>query len=130
MKKITHLLLAAGIIFVAGSVFACGKEGMMGDGKMMDHSMMKMRMHEMHEMMEKASMVPSNDGGVIVMMGHMLYKYDKNLNLVKGVELKCFMDDKEGMKDMKMCPIGRKMTEKKDGAKADMKEDAGHEAHH
>ena len=33
-------------------------------------------------------MVATSDGGVIVMAGHKLFKYDKDLNLVKEVELK------------------------------------------
>ena len=48
-------------------------------------------------------MVASNDGGVIVMSANKLLKYDKNLNLVKEVELK---------KDSgSMCPVCQKMME-------------------
>jgi Spy/CpxP family protein refolding chaperone len=36
----------------------------------------------------KGEMVAAQDGGVIVMKGNMLYKYDKDLNLTKEVELK------------------------------------------
>lgn len=38
-------------------------------------------------MMGKSSMVASNDGGVIVMKGDKLYKYDKSLTLIKTVEV-------------------------------------------
>ena len=48
----------------------------------MDGGMMKM-MHKMHGMTRSSSMVASNDGGVIILSGNKLYKYDKNLNLVK-----------------------------------------------
>jgi len=33
-------------------------------------------------------MVATNDGGVIVLMGNKLFKYDKDLNLIKEVEIK------------------------------------------
>lgn len=36
----------------------------------------------------KSSMIASADGGVIVLMGNKLMKYDANLDLVKEVELK------------------------------------------
>ncbi len=37
--------------------------------------------------MMAAQMQPSSDGGVIVMRGGTLYKYDKDLNLKKEIEL-------------------------------------------
>ena len=48
-------------------------------------------------MMLQKQMVSTSDGGVIVLAGNKLYKYDKNLNLVKEVEIKM---DVEGMKKM------------------------------
>jgi len=48
-------------------------------------------------MMMQKQMVVTSDGGVIVLAGNKLYKYDKNLNLVKEVEIKI---DVEGMKKM------------------------------
>jgi len=69
-------------------------KGMMGKGMMMPMMMAK-------------QMVASNDGGVIVLAGNKLYKYDKNLTLVKEAEVKV---DKEAMEkmmaDMKAkCPM-------------------------
>lgn len=52
----------------------------MGDGKGMMGGMMGM--------MNKSTMVASNDGGVILLSGKKLSKYDANLNLVKEVSLK------------------------------------------
>ena len=53
-------------------------------------------------------MVPTNDGGVIVMIGNKLLKYDKDLNLVKEAEVKTGVELKidagsmqEMMKSMK-----------------------------
>jgi len=77
-----------------------GSERMTGSGKMMEHCPM------MKKMMEK-SMIATADGGVIILIGNKLMKYDKNLNLVKEVEIKI---DKEEMwnkmkKRMKNCPM-------------------------
>jgi hypothetical protein len=67
----------------------------------------------MKSMMER-SVVATSDGGVIVIMGNKLTKYDKDLNVVKEVDLKM---DPEGMKKMMgemkgMCPMmGKGMME-------------------
>jgi hypothetical protein len=42
-------------------------------------------------MMQK-QMVSSNDGGVIILQGNKLIKYDKDLNLVKIVEVKASIE--------------------------------------
>ncbi len=107
MKKITSVfvlsvLLAAGTAFAGEGVMhgAIGAGPGMMDGDMKQHGMMmkeKMKRYGMKEMCSP-SMVASNDGGVIVMMGKKLMKYDKHLNLVKQVEMKC---DKEDV----MCPL-------------------------
>jgi hypothetical protein len=55
--------------------------GMMGPGKMMG----------MCPMMMGKSMVASSDGGVIVLAGNKLQKYDKDLMLIKEVEIKMDM---------------------------------------
>jgi hypothetical protein len=44
-------------------------------------------MHGMMKHMMPPSMVATNDGGVIVLSGRTLTKYDKDLNVVKEVEL-------------------------------------------
>jgi hypothetical protein len=69
----------------------------------------------MQGMMEKSSMVSSGDGGVIVMIGKTLYKYDKNLNLVKQIDLPVqvpqekmtdMMGEKMGMTEKRGCSCG------------------------
>ena len=50
--------------------------GMMGMGPMMG------------PMMSSTSMVPTSDGGVIVLMGNELLRYDKDLNLIKQAQVK------------------------------------------
>ncbi len=91
----------------------------MGSGCMMMSSTGKMMhacpMHAMmmHNMMS-CQMVATEDGGVIIMGFGKLMKYDKDLNMVKEVEMKM---DPEAMKKtmtqmMEACPMCKKMTEK------------------
>ena len=81
-----------------------GKEKMMGMCPM--HGMM------MGSMMAK-SMVATGDGGIVVMAGSKLIKYDKDLNLLKEVEVKM---DMEGMQKkmsqmMEQCPMCKNMMQ-------------------
>lgn len=84
------------------------KESMMQpEGKM--HHEKKEGMHDMccgmmQSKMNK-EMVATGDGGVIVMAGNKLLKYDKNLNLVKEAEIKMDMECMKKMMDMKNCPM-------------------------
>jgi hypothetical protein len=84
---------------------------MMGKGPMM-HEGMKAGMKPMcpmQGMMMKKEMVAASDGGVIVMVGNKLMKYDKDLDLKKEVELKI---DAEAMHQMMgKCPMCQKMRE-------------------
>ena len=68
-----------------------GQGGMMGGG-MMDPM-------GMGSMMGGGMLAASEDGGVFVLMGNQLFKYDKDLNLVKQVEIKV---DWEAMQKMMM----------------------------
>lgn len=68
----------------------------------------------MHSMMGK-ELVATQDGGVVVLVGNKLQKYDKNLQLIKEVEVK---QDKGAMPPMMMdkmggCPGKKKMMEDK-----------------
>ena len=82
------------------------KGEMMGKGGMMGHGMMM-------KMMEQ-SVVATSDGGIVIVSANKISKYDKDLNLVKEVELK--MPTMEEMQ--KMCPMMGK------GMMGDMKEDS------
>jgi hypothetical protein len=70
---------------------AMSHEGMMGMCPM--HSMMCERMME-------TEIVATQDSGVVVMAAGKLYKYDKDLNLVKEIELKSGQDMKAMMGNM------------------------------
>ena len=60
------------------------------------------------QMMGKAQMVATDDGGVIVLAGNKLMKYDADLNLVKEAEVKMPMGSMSG----KQCPMMGKTGEK------------------
>jgi hypothetical protein len=66
----------------------------------------KMGMCRMHKMMcehmMKKEIIATEDGGVVIMTCGKLYKYDKDLNLVKDVELTKIKEDmKAKMEEMK-----------------------------
>ena len=116
-----------------------GKNGMMG---MMGKGMMDGKMMGMCPMMKSTmerSVVATSDGGVIVVMGNKLTKYDKDLNVTKEVELKMDMEGMQKMmENMKgMCPMmGKGMmgnmdndTGAKTGSSAPAKE-VDHASHH
>lgn len=136
MRKSAWIIML--VIVLAGSslVYAEGmKGGMMGKG--MRHGK-SMKMCPMMKTMTTRSVVATSDGGVVVVMGNKLTKYDKNLNVVKEVELKM---DLEGMQKMMesmkgMCPMmGKGMAADADdtGTKtdsADPASEADHSSHH
>jgi hypothetical protein len=103
MKKIIILIVVAAIIAACSyAVFAQSRtDGNEMQKRMMDRSQMDKRgmMPGMHPgMMGNCSMVATPEGGVIVMMGNKLIKYDKDLNMVKEVEIK--IDWQAGKKSM------------------------------
>lgn len=73
-----------------GASYAEEKDPMMGKEMKEGHGMMGQYMM-MKKIMEK-EMVSSGDGGVIVLVGNKLLKYDKDLNLVKEAEIKIDME--------------------------------------
>jgi hypothetical protein len=80
-----------------------GKGGMMG---MMGGKGMMGMCSMMNSMMHK-QVVATNDGGIIVVAGNKITKFDKDLNVVKEVEQKM---DTQGMQKMmenmkSMCPM-------------------------
>jgi len=116
MKKtifITLMVLLLVPAFAFSQEKSPGTDTSMGMGKGMHCNCGKICM-----MMQK-QMIATSDGGVIVLSGNKLYKYDKNLNLVKEAEIKM---DVEGMKKMmekmkEACPASKMMMEKKEESK-------------
>ncbi len=111
MRKLTiiailtaFILTSGGICFAQASDDQTGKMGTMMSGKdMMRHKGMSgqgmMGRDNMGKGMMSKSMVATQDGGVVVMIGNRLYKYDQNLNLKKEAEISV---DYEGLKGMMM----------------------------
>jgi hypothetical protein len=86
-----------------------------------EEMMCKMMKHKMpHQMMGGAQMVASGDGGVIIMVGNKLVKYDKDLNLVKDVEIKAVAEKMEKMREEMAEKEG---AEEKEGPKDEAKEE-------
>jgi hypothetical protein len=121
--RIAKLVVLVAIVSVIFLAFAFAQESsdiqkhMMGKG-MRSSKTGKLLMHNMmtNQMMQKY-MVATKDGGVVVMIGNKLLKYDKNLNLVKEAEIKI---DFEAIKKMmqkieKKCLEYRKMSEEEEG---------------
>jgi hypothetical protein len=80
------------------------KAGMMGSHDMCGTMMGSMMGH---------CMVASGDGGVVVMMGDKLQKYDKDLNLVKEIQVAVDMEHMSARMAQMMatCPMHKKMMQ-------------------
>jgi hypothetical protein len=121
-RKIVILIMAALFFGTGFSLvsFAQGMNEMMGDQSVTKKEMMKSGMMANGEMMGKCpmhgmmmkgmmekSMIAAGDGGVIVLAGNKLIKYDKDLNIVKEVEIKIDREamQKNMMEMMKNCPM-------------------------
>ena len=124
------ILTSGGICFAQASDDQTGKmgkmmseQGMMGHQKKSDQGMMgrghmkkgMMNRDQMGKGMMSKSMVATQDGGVVVMIGNRLYKFDQNLHLKKETEITI---DYEGMKGMmmKMQKMGMEMDQETSGA--------------
>ena len=135
MKKVIIVIAAGIVLTVSGAALAQMSEnkeldeGMRGKG-MMGGKMMGMM--AMSQMMNR-DIVATSDGGVVVLSGSTLTKYDKNLNVVKEVEVKT--DDAAMPKMMKQCPMmGKGMMggDASGGSEAaeSPAETSDHESHH
>ncbi len=115
MKRI----LAVGVVWAIVCLGCAGP--MKCHGKAWRHAMEKggmpccCPMHaKMAERMLERSIVTTGDGGVVVMTGNKLVKYDKDLNVQKEAELKLDMEGmQKAMTEMQAsCPMYKKMSEK------------------
>ncbi|MFH1314280.1 MAG: hypothetical protein ABIJ00_13775 [Candidatus Eisenbacteria bacterium] len=113
--------VASTVLAYEGTMKAGGtgmKGEMMSGGDMKCHGGMMCQgmtqmcpMHKMMESMAEPVLVATRDGGVVVMLGGKLYKYDRHLNLKEEAELKVGMGDMHRMM-MHMgekCPVMEKM---------------------
>ncbi len=119
MKKVIFAVVVIGL-FMTTSVISFAQEqgSMMGKGKKASikgktgEGMMDMySMHTMMKMMMGKTMVAAEDGGVIVLIGNKLVKYDKDLNLVKEVKIKIDMKGMVKLMEEKCSMFKEKMQE-------------------
>lgn len=109
MKKAIILgMLVAFFVGISVISYAEEKGSMMGKekkGSMKGKGYMQCMM--MKKMMKK-EIVATGDGGVIVFVGNKLMKYDKDLNLIKEVEIQVDMEAmmKKCREMMKKCRMG------------------------
>lgn len=70
------------------------------------------------QMMMNKSMIETKDGGIVILAGNKLIKYDKKLNLVKEVEINigCNMDMQKMMKN---CPAYQQKSGMKEEAQGE-----------
>lgn len=101
---------AISLIFLT-QLFAYAEEdyGMMGQKGMKGSKMTHPGMGMMKGMLS-GQMVASGDGGVIVMMGNKLLKYDKDLVLKREMEIKVDMEEMQKMMMHRQedCPMYKK----------------------
>ncbi len=99
MWVVALVVLIGGVSLVSADDM---KGGMMEKG---------MGMCMMKDMMDK-TVVATSDGGIVIVIGNKITKYDKNLNVVKETEFKMDMEGMhkmmEGMKGM--CPMMKGMS--------------------
>lgn len=88
-KKILASILGLAFILSGSAAFAEDAQGFEPQGQQQGGpgGGMGGRMNPMMQMMNRPSMLATSDGGVVVMEGPRLIKYDANLTLVKEVEL-------------------------------------------
>lgn len=111
-KVATAAVILLGLVILPLMAWAAEPKGMSAEkmnvsgmpGMCAEHAMI------MSRMMGK-NIVASNDGGVILLTGNKLIKFDKDLNMVKKVEVDL---DLPGMQKMMMdmrdkCPMCKKM---------------------
>ena len=123
------LVIVMGIILVvSGLTFSYAQESsgtkdVTTDKEAMMMCKQRMKGHgcDMKSMMSP-SLLETKDGGIVVMMGNKLMKYDKDLNLVKEAEVK--IDVEEMQKMMKcypcpLCPLHKKTMEEGSGTKGE-----------
>jgi len=89
-RILTVALIVAGLAGAAAAVWAQAQDGRRpGQGRGM--TMMRGQMGDggmCGMMLGRTQLLATNDGGVVVMLGNKLYKYDRELKLTREAELK------------------------------------------
>ncbi len=96
MKKIFFVLLA---IVICMSFISVSFARDTGDKKYDKKDKMD---YPMYKMMSNKELLATQDGGVVLMLGNKLIKYDASMNLVKEVEIKIDIEAmQKAMEEMK-----------------------------
>ena len=134
MNKGIAVMAVGVLVATAGLVYACGNgsdEGKMDMKGMMHHGMMEQKV------------VATSDGGIVIVRGNTITKYDRNLKLTNEVQMSGMpgMMYKGGCSKCQMKGMEHKMKDYDDddddmdqaaGNKGNLnsKDAQGHEAHH
>ena len=128
-----RLVVILATVFVTLSIVSFAQDSDQTKGPMMGGGMMMGAglgdgMGAMRTMMGMMNnLVATSDGGVVVMIGNKLYKYDKNLKLVKEAEIKVDMKSMQRM----MGQFGKPGNTKGKTPNQSTPEDSSdHETHH
>lgn len=116
MKRTAFVVVLMLLVLAASSISFAQEPGEMKGqmmGKGMKGGMMEIQPGLSMMKMVGGQMVATKDGGVIVMMGKKLLKYDKDLNLKKEVEIKVDLEQmhEKMMQWKEKCQMQEKMTE-------------------
>jgi hypothetical protein len=118
MRKLMLFVVCAGLL--AGQSIVLAADMKMAEGKEMmcgkDCMCMKDKAGMCSKMMGQMgmTMVATENGGVIVLAGNKLMKFDKDLAMIKEVEIK--MDMAKMKEEMEGCAMGKKGEMMKEGA--------------
>jgi hypothetical protein len=88
--------------------------------------------HMMMKMMMQKSVVATSDGGVVVVAGNKITKYDKNLKVVNEADIKMDMEamGQQMHEMMANCPMMNKEGKSDEASSTAATSDADHEKHH
>jgi hypothetical protein len=131
MKKIITFIFATALIACPIIAFAHEHEDK-------DHEMMEKDMkgrgikHEMMMRRMQRSVVATSDGGVVIVAGNKITKYDRNLNVIKEVQLKSDEMEKMMSEEKSECECHTKNKKSSENAetKTSQNSEADHESHH
>ena len=134
VKKMKRNIWIMMLVALTAGISSVSAEGMKGGMKAESKDAMMGKGMMMMKMMEK-TVVATSDGGIVVVLGNKITKYDKDLNVLKEIEIKM---DRENMKKdmddmMKMCPMMGGMDKQSNKTQEAAPADAGevdHASHH
>lgn len=121
MKRTAILAIVTAFLFASASVCLAETSAQKTDtqkaqtGEMMGKGMMKhgkpCEKPPMHCFMGK-QMIATSDGGIVVLIGNKLYKYDSSLSLQKEAEIPIDMEGMQKMMNMKGMGMMKEPMEK------------------